>query len=172
MLWAAQTGTMDMAFPSTCIWETKKDTFCKMMDFLKKHKEIILYIIFGVGTTLVNWVIYTLLVTICNSGVTVGNAIAWVAAIIFAFITNKLFVFESKSWAFANTLKEGLSFLASRIFSGIVEIVGPILLIQVGLNQSVFGIKGAVAKAITSIVVIILNYLLSKLLVFRKKETK
>ena len=143
-----------------------------MMELFKKHKEIILYIIFGVGTTLVNWIVYTLLVTICNAGITVGNAIAWVAAIIFAFITNKLFVFESKSWALTTTLKESFSFLASRILSGIVEIVGPILMIQIGLNQSVFGIKGAVAKAITSIVVIILNYLLSKLLVFRKKETK
>lgn len=143
-----------------------------MIDFLKKYKEIILYIIFGVGTTVVNWMVYSLLVTACALGVTAGNAIAWVAAIIFAFITNKLFVFESKSWSLATTLKEGLSFLASRIFSGLVEIVGPILLIQVGLNQSILSIKGAVAKAITSIVVIILNYLFSKLFVFRKKETK
>ena len=143
-----------------------------MINFLKKHKEIFLYIVFGIGTTVVNWVVYTLLVTACDLGVTASNAIAWVVAIVFAFITNKLFVFESKSWALAITLKEGLSFLASRIFSGLIEIAGPVLLIQIGLNQSVFGIKGAVSKAVTSIVVIILNYLLSKLLVFRKKETK
>ena len=60
--------------------------------------------------------------------------------------------------------------MLSRIASGVVEIVGPSLLIGIGLNQAIFGIKGAVAKAITSVVVIILNYLFSKLLVFRKKE--
>lgn len=141
-----------------------------MINLFQKHKEILLYILFGVGTTVVNWVVYALLVTLCGLGVTFGNAIAWVAAIVFAFVTNKCFVFESKSWAAGKVWKEAAGFLLSRIASGVVEIVGPSLLIGIGLNQAIFGIKGAVAKAITSVVVIILNYLFSKLLVFRKKE--
>lgn len=143
-----------------------------MMTLFKKHREILLYILFGLGTTAVNWIVYTLLVTLCGFGVTAGNVLAWVAAVVFAFVTNKCFVFESKGWELRGTLREAVSFLGSRILSGLIEIAGPALLMTVGLDQAILGIKGAMAKAITSVVVIILNYLLSKLLVFRKKETK
>ena len=141
-----------------------------MMSFIKKHKELILYIVFGVGTTLVNWVVYTILVSVFNAKITLSNLIAWILAIIFAFVTNKLFVFESKSWQPKIAFKEGASFLASRIFSGCIEVIGPTLLMMIGIKGDLFGIKGGVSKIIINIVVIVLNYVLSKLFVFREKK--
>ena len=78
----------------------------KIKELFIKYKEIIMYLIFGVATTGVNWVVYSLLmkaVLVHAPGsddvkMTVSNVIAWIAAVIFAFITNKLWVFESKSW--------------------------------------------------------------------------
>ena len=66
-----------------------------MINLFKKHKEIILYLIFGVATTAVSFIVYSLLVT-AGLDMTVSNGIAWLAAVTFAFVTNKLFVFESK----------------------------------------------------------------------------
>ena len=142
------------------------------MAFIKKHKEIILYIIFGVGTTLVNWVVYTLLVSVLNADITLSNLIAWVLAIIFAFVTNKIYVFESKSWQLKTAVKEGASFLASRLFSGLIEVVGPTLLITLGIKGDLFGIKGGVSKIIINVIVIVLNYAFSKLFVFKTKKTQ
>lgn len=139
-----------------------------MISFIKKHKEIIFYIIFGAGTTLINWIVYTLCVTVFNADITLSNTVAWLAAILFAFITNKLFVFESREWKFKQTVKEALSFLGSRILSGFIEIGCPVLLVYLGINQSFFGIDGGIAKLITNIIVIVLNYILSKLFVFKK----
>lgn len=141
-----------------------------MIAFIKKHKEIVLYIIFGAGTTLVNWVVYTLLVSALGVKITLSNLIAWLAAIIFAFITNKLYVFESKGWQVKTTLKEGFSFLGSRIFSGLIEVVGPTALMVIGISGDLFGIKGGISKIIINVVVIILNYILSKLFVFKEKK--
>lgn len=143
-----------------------------------KHKEIIMYLIFGVATTVVNWIVYIVCTklfglsgdTLSNAEITACNGIAWVVAVTFAFITNKLFVFESKSTEKSFLLVEAAKFYGSRVFSGIFEILLPSALIAMGLNQAVFGVEGAIAKAITSVVVIVLNYVLSKLFVFRKEK--
>lgn len=139
-----------------------------MKDFLKKNHEIITYLFYGVGTTVANLIIYAVAVSL-GMGITVSNAIAWFGAVVFAFVTNKLFVFESKSWAWRTTLSEAGKFLGARIFSGILEITLPTVLFWIGLNQSLFGVEGLVAKIIVSIFIIILNYILSKIIVFRKK---
>ena len=140
----------------------------KVKKLFSKYKEIITYIIFGATTTLINWTIYVCMINIGASTI-VANSTAWGSAVIYAFITNKLFVFESKSMRKGLVLKEGISFLLTRVFSGLIEVVGPEILMSLGLNQHIFGIKGAVAKFMISIIVIISNYVLSKLLVFRMK---
>ena len=94
---------------------------------------------------------------------------SWVAAVVYAFITNKLFVFESKSMEPGVLLSEGVKFFSARIASGIVEILLPTLLVAVGLSGTLLGLEGGIAKTVVSIVVIVMNYLLSKWLVFRKK---
>ena len=101
----------------------------KIKELLIKYKEIIMYLIFGVATTGVNWVVYSLLmkaVLVHAPGsddvkMTVSNVIAWIAAVIFAFITNKLWVFESKSWVPKVAAREFVSFVASRLATGVIE---------------------------------------------------
>lgn len=136
---------------------------------LKKYKELILYLIFGVSTTVANWIIYTIAISLFNMNMTVSNTVAWAGAVIFAFITNKWIVFESKNISFCALFREVVTFFSSRIFSGLIEIFTPALLYSLGLKQSLWGIEGFLAKAIVSVIVVILNYILSKLIVFRKK---
>lgn len=138
-----------------------------MKDFLKKHREVLSYLFFGVGTTVVNLLLYTVTISM-GVDMTVSNAIAWFGAVVFAFITNKLFVFDSKCWELKTTLKEASKFLGARIFSGILEIILPTVLFYIGLDHYLFGIEGFLAKIIVSVIVIILNYILSKIIVFRK----
>ena len=129
-----------------------------------------MYLIFGVSTTLVNWIVYTLLVSIANTDVTPANAIAWFAAVIFAYITNKLYVFESKSCKVTVLAHEIISFFGARIASGVFEIFLPALLMKIGLDQAIFGIEGFAAKLVVSVLVIVLNYIFSKLFVFKNKK--
>ena len=152
----------------------------KLKELFKKYREIVMYLIFGVATTVVNWITYIISSKLFTLGgneitdvqITVCNAIGWVVAVTFAFVTNKHFVFESKCTEKGFLLLEAAKFYGSRIFSGVFEILLPTGLIKIGLDQSVFGIDGAIAKAITSAVVIVLNYVLSKLFVFRKKKAE
>ena len=157
-----------------------------------KYKEIILYIIFGVLTTLVNWAVYAAAIpafsaafngeevmwTVFGAQVTydafamlLANVIAWIAGVAFAFVTNKLFVFESKTWKPSVALKEFWLFVTARLITGVMEWFRPSLLFSIGLDQSIFGIKGFAAKLIVSVIVIVLNYVFSKLIIFRKKKT-
>ena len=140
-----------------------------MIEFYKKHKEVVLYLIFGVATTLINWVVYAVLIELFKVNMTLSNGIAWLVAVVFAFLTNKVYVFNSSSFSFKLLLKEALSFFTSRIFTGLIDIFIPEILFLLGINQAVFGIDGFVAKALTSVVVIVLNYIFSKFFVFKKK---
>ncbi len=141
----------------------------KIIELFKKYKEIIMYLIFGVATTLVNFVVYTIFVEALRVEMTVSNAVAWVVAVAFAFVTNKLFVFESKKAGVLHVLKEAVTFVGSRVISGAVEILLPTLLFKIGFDFDLFGIKGFAAKAAVSVIVIVLNYIFSKLFVFRKR---
>lgn len=143
----------------------------KLHELFLKYKEILLYLIFGVATTAVNFVIYTLLETLFHCNITLNNAVSWFGAVIFAFITNKLFVFESKEFRGPVLIKEMLSFFGARIVSGLIEIVLPEQLVNLGLDTELFGVRGLVAKALVSVIVIILNYVFSKLFIFRKGRT-
>lgn len=142
----------------------------KLCSLLKKHKEIIMYLIFGVATTVVSLVSYALFVELFSLGITASSALSWVLAVTFAFVTNKLFVFESRSREKKTVFRELVSFFAARGISGIVEVFLPELLFKVGLNASVFGVEGFVAKVVVNIIVIIMNYVLSRFFVFKNKK--
>ncbi|MBR5753986.1 MAG: GtrA family protein [Clostridia bacterium] len=135
-----------------------------------KHKEIINYLLFGAMTTAVSWGTYSLFVKAIGLSVSVGNVLSWICAVLFAFLTNKLFVFESKSWAPATAIREFFSFIGARLATGLIEWVGVPYFSTHGLTYPLFGVKGLLSKIVVSIVVIILNYLFSKFLVFIKKE--
>ncbi len=142
-----------------------------------KYKELIIYGIFGVGTTVVNFASYKLFNIILGDDLyLVSNVIAWFICIIFAFVTNKIFVFKSKSWSAKTIFKEGSSFFASRIASFVIEEAGLFALVDLAgmkdmtFDLSVIAISGnMVAKAIVGFVVVILNYIFSKFVIFNKK---
>ena len=144
----------------------------KIKRLLLKYKEVIMYLIFGVATTLVNWVVYSLLMKTSAVNMTISNAIAWFTAVVFAYITNKLFVFESKSWNVAEVWKEVVKFFGARIATGVIEIGGLPLLYYIGVKQSLFGVEGFVAKILVSVIVVILNYVFSKILIFTNDKKK
>lgn len=135
-----------------------------------KHKEIINYLLFGGMTTVVSWGTYSLFVKAIGMSVGVGNILSWICAVLFAFVTNKLFVFESKTWQPATALREFVSFIGARLATGVIEWFGVPYFSTHGLTHPLFGVKGLLAKVVVSIVVIILNYLFSKFLVFFKKD--
>ena len=141
----------------------------KIKALYQKYREPISYLFFGGLTTVVSWVTYALFVGKLSMRPVPGNILSWVCAVAFAFVTNKLWVFDSKSWAWPGWFREALAFVAGRLFSGAVEMGGLPLLMWLGLDQPLFGIDGFAAKLVVSVVVIILNYFLSKFLVFRKK---
>lgn len=163
----------------------------KIKSLFAKYKEIIMYIIFGVLTTLVNWVVYTVLIKIFGGAaesqeilfnlfgrnitmkvfyIFIANFVAWVAGVVFAFVTNKIWVFESKSWRFGLVMKELWLFILARLITGVLEWFGVPLLWAIGMDQNLFGIDGFLAKIIVSIIVVILNYVFSKLIIFKKKN--
>ena len=127
-----------------------------------KNKEIIKYLIFGILTTLVNILCFYILDKL-NIDIYINNTISWIVSVIFAFITNKLYVFESKSLDIKIIFKEGTSFLGARIFSYFVD-MGTIYLLFDGLR-----INKLISKVVSNIIVIIINYIFSKF-IFKKKE--
>lgn len=138
-----------------------------MKKVLYKYKKLILYILFGGMTTILNWIVYAIGVKL-QFGITISNILAWSIAVFFAFITNKLFVFESKILKLRVIFNEFIKFVGARILTGVIEIGGLPLLYYLGMNQQLFGIDGFIAKIMISIIVMVLNYVFSQVLVFKK----
>ena len=137
-----------------------------MKNLIRKliNRETIVYLIFGVLTTVVNYIIFWLCRRIFIP-VLIANIISWVGAVIFAFITNKLFVFESKNFRLQQLIPEIIGFVGARVLSFLFEEGFLAVTYYLGMNEYV-------AKLIASVVVIIVNYFASKFLIFKKKETK
>lgn len=125
------------------------------------NKQTILYLVFGILTTAVNYAVYFPLHDLAGFSAAVSNLVAWAAAVVFAYVTNKLSVFESKSWKLNTVLGEMGKFVASRLISGLLETV--LLLVTVDL----LGLSSLVMKLLAAVGVIIFNYLASKLYVFK-----
>lgn len=144
------------------------DLYHKIMD---QHREGIMYIFFGGFTTLISWASYALFVWL-GINIDISNILSWVCGVSFAFVTNKWFVFMSHSLAPRTVLREVETFLGSRIVTGVIAIILFPILYSLGLNQSIFGIDGLLAKIVTSVIEIVLNWIFSKYFVFNsKKET-
>lgn len=139
----------------------------KIKELYLKYKEIIHYIIFGGLTTVVNFVAYFVVARLFSIDEVISNGIAWVISVLFAYITNKLFVFESKKTGIKKVMIEMLTFFLARIVSGICCDVGTFAIMVKLLH-----INDVIAKIVTQIMVVIMNYMLSKLVVFRKTESK
>ncbi|MCI6935673.1 MAG: GtrA family protein [Clostridiales bacterium] len=135
----------------------------KLRSLAEKNREILSYLIFGVLTTVVNYLIYLPIFNLCGLSATVSNMIAWVGAVAFAFLTNKPFVFHSHDWSAKTVIPELTKFVSCRLASGVLE-TGILLLTVDCLHWN-----GNLWKLVTQVLVIIINYVGSKLLVFRKK---
>jgi len=127
------------------------------------YKEVINYLIFGALCTLVNFISYFLFAKILGVEEVTSSGLSWFCAVLFAYITNKLFVFESKTNTKKAFLKEITSFFLARVLSGILCDVGTF-----ALMVKVFNINDIFSKIVTQIMVIIVNYIFSKLFVFKK----
>lgn len=138
----------------------------KILSLIKKYESILSYLFFGGLTTLVNFIVYYPLYNIVELSATLSNCIAWIAAVAFAYLTNKPFVFKSNDWSAKVIIPELARFVACRIGSGAAETL--IIFVTVDL----LSINGNIMKIATSILVVILNYIASKLLVFRKSNNK
>lgn len=143
-----------------------------------KYKELISYVFFGVLATIVNLVSFKIFDAILGENLyLITNVVSWLITVIFAYFTNKLWVFESKSWKASVVVKELIGFFGARIFSLVVEEAGLWLMIDIchmgdiSWNIFSFEINGnMIAKIIMQIVVVILNYVFSKLIIFKHKK--
>lgn len=138
----------------------------KIKELYQKYKEIINYLIFGVLTTVVSLVTYYICVfTVLNPDnaiqLQIANVISWIISVAFAYITNRKFVFESNE---ENKIKEATKFVTSRIATLLMDMV----IMCVGVTTLKFNDK--IMKLVSQVVVIVMNYILSKLIVFKKKS--
>ena len=135
----------------------------KIRKLVEAHWDIVSYLFFGVCTTIVNYLIYIPCYNVMGMSATISNMIAWVVAVAFAYLTNKPFVFKSHDWSAKTVIPELTKFIGCRIGSGAAETV--ILFLAVDL----LGWNGNIWKLLTQVMVVVLNYIGSKLLVFRGK---
>lgn len=145
----------------------------KLADIYEEHKEGMRYLIFGVLSTLVNIVVAALFYYVLlqktpeEVKVNISTIIAIIAAWIFAYVTNKLYVFDSKTESFKELIKEIISFISCRTVTAIVEII----LMNVFVTKLQFNYL--IMKIISNVIVIVLNFVFSKLIIFKNgKEEK
>ncbi len=136
----------------------------KIKELFTKYKEQILYVFFGGLTTLINWGAYALCYNVLGVSNVPSVIIAWILGVAFAFVTNKIWVFESRSFDTKTVMRELWTFVAARLATGLLDLGIMYLAVDV------LGGNGNVWKLISNVVVIILNYVFSKLIVFRKQD--
>lgn len=145
----------------------------KIKGLIKKYinKETILYVVFGLLTTCVNFAVFHLCNRLLGDDVFLKdknylftNVVAWVAAVLFAFFVNKMFVFESKSWQIKTVFSEFVKFIAARIVSLGIDEAGMFLLV------SLLGVKEMISKLTVQIFVVVINYFFSKFIIFKKEQ--
>ncbi|NBI89316.1 GtrA family protein [Lachnospiraceae bacterium] len=139
-------------------------------DMYKKYEEAINYLFFGFLAFLVNMVAYALSIRVLGADddkvvlVLIATAFAWVVSVLFAYWTNRSFVFKSKVKDKEGIWKEFSAFVGARIVTGGMELV--IMYVMVDLA----GINNMISKFVCNVIVIVSNYIFSKLLVFKKKD--
>lgn len=136
--------------------------------FVKVHEEGVRYIIFGFLTVIVSWISYSALVLL-GVNYSLSNGLSWLIAVIFAFFVNKYYVFRSMDSTTMTLGAELVEFFVARVFTGVVAIILFPILMSIGLDFEFLGIAGLFARGVNSGVEILLNYILSKFVVFRRK---
>lgn len=129
-----------------------------------KYKDIMPYLLFGVCTTLVNVVIYWLIAHLLNGSTMLSTIIAWIVAVLFAYVTNRKWVFYSEAKGICTILREMVSFICCRLATGVFDWACMFIFVEIFVWNDVLVKLGA------NVVVIILNYLASKFVIFKKNK--
>lgn len=132
----------------------------KILDLYYQYREIIDYIFFGGLTTLVNIVVFFIFDTILGWPYLVANAIAIILSILFAYITNKLYVFKTSTNELRENIYEFIKFVGFRLLSGLADMASMWILVDL-----IF-IDTNIAKLFTQFIVVVLNYVFSKFFIF------
>lgn len=138
----------------------------KLMTLFRKYREIITYVFFGGCTTLVNWACYWVLAHPLGMDETLATFIAQVLSVLFAYVTNRRWVFQSRVTGFGPVMREMGSFFLSRVSTILLDMA----LMEIFAKR--LGFNDLAVKLVSNILIIVLNYVLSKLLVFRGKREK
>ena len=133
-------------------------------NIITKYKQIIVYGICGLITTLINIVSFYICRTILGIELIPSNTIAWILAFIFAFFSNKIWVFGSKKWEGKEVIGEMVGFLIARLATLLLDMVLIVVLVDFLHWNELF------SKVLISAIVIVTNFLASKMVVFRKAK--
>lgn len=136
----------------------------RIKNLLIKYREIILYVIFGGLTTIVDWAVYFPLVNIIGVDYQAANVLGWIVAVLFAYVTNRIFVFQSKVTGFCRIVSELLKFAGGRIFSLLVQMLLMWVLVDL------YRFSENYTKLFVAVIVVIINYVISRLFVFVKRK--
>lgn len=136
----------------------------KLWALLRKYREVVLYLFFGGLTTLVNIAAYALFARALAMDVTLSTVVAWVFSVVFAYLTNRKWVFQSRASGSRAVLCEIGAFFGGRAFSGLLDVGIMFLFAQT------LGFNDMIVKILSNVLVIVLNYILSKWIVFRKPK--
>ncbi len=129
----------------------------------KKFQEVVSYLFFGVLTTVVNYVSYYIFTRWIGCSVTIATVWAWALAVLFAFVTNKLWVFHSHTFGIAELARELSAFVACRLFSGVIDVA------LMWLFAQQLGWPDMWVKIGNNVIVVVLNYIFSKLWIFKTR---
>lgn len=132
-------------------------------DFYKKHKEVLLYLFFGGLTTVVSIASYSYCDVVLGMNPLIANVISWILAVLFAYVTNKIWVFDAQNNMFGDLAREIASFFLGRLFTLLVEEA----ILFMGITM--LGLNSIAVKVVAQFIIIVLNYIISKLLVFRAR---
>lgn len=149
---------------------TNKNEQYKSIDIMKTiikkflNPETISYLFFGVLTTLVNYVSYFILSSQLKIDYKISTVISWILAVLFAYITNKIWVFKSTSFNSEILFKEITAFISARIVSGIFEFIWMIFTVEI------LKMNDLIAKLLANVFVVIMNYFFSKMFIFKKNK--
>ena len=136
----------------------------KLADRYRAHKEGMRYLVFGALSTVLNIVVFAICAKLARLSTTISNTIAWIAAVLFAYVTNKIYVFNSKTTGIKDLVREILSFFGARIATLVLETA----FLWVVIDK--LGFNDIFMKIISNIIVIILNFVFSKIFIFKKEK--
>lgn len=137
-----------------------------IQNFASKYREVLAYLFFGVLTTMVNYAVYLSWVYAFpgEAANVSGVAVSWIVSVLFAYFTNRKWVFKSSAAGFLPNLRECGAFFSGRVFTGLLDLG------TMYLTVDVLGFDGGLMKLFSNVFVVILNYILSKLIIFKKQS--